>query len=280
MRCAGVIAGASLFMRVALTIAGSDSGGGAGIQADLKTFHQHCVFGTTAITAITAQNTRGVDAWEPVSLRLIRAQIDAVAIDIRPDAIKTGMLGTADIAREVARAIKDHRLGQLVLDPVLIATSGDSLGEPSVVVVIREALAPLATLITPNADEAAVLVGKPIQSEEDLSAAAEWLVRELGAGAALVKGGHLGGPYVVDALYDGELTLFRRPRLATDRTHGTGCTLAAAIAARLARKEPLRAAVGSAGDWVHRAIAEAPGLGGGRGPVNHFAAGTEAEPVH
>ena len=257
---------------IALTIAGSDSGGGAGIQADLKTFHRHAVFGTSVVTAITAQNTRGVAAWSAVEPALIAAQLDAVAADLRPAAVKSGMLGDREVVRAVAEGLRRHGLRPYVLDPVMVATSGDPLLAEDAVVAIAAELLPLADLVTPNLDETAILVGRPVRDVAAMERAARALVEEQGAGAALVKGGHLDGPEAVDVLYaDGELTLVRHPRLATTSTHGTGCTLSAAIAARLARGEALRPAVLAALDFVHRAIAGAPGLGSGHGPLDHFA---------
>jgi hydroxymethylpyrimidine/phosphomethylpyrimidine kinase len=259
-------------MRIALTIAGSDSGGGAGIQADLKTFQRFGVFGTTAITAITAQNTRGVNGWEAVSTTLVRAQIDAVVSDLAPVACKSGMLGNGDIASAVAAAIRDHSLRNYVLDPVMVATSGDVLLEQDAIAVIRTELVPLATLVTPNLEEAAILTGEQIDDEDSMVRAAEILVSDLGAQAALIKGGHLAGDRVVDILYDGDVRVFRGRRLETTSTHGTGCTLSAAIAAQLANGESLHAAVRRSIDYVHNAIASAPGLGSGHGPLNHLAA--------
>lgn len=259
-------------MRVALTIAGSDSGGGAGIQADLKTFQRFGVFGTSAITAITAQNTRGVAAWEAVSGSLVRAQIDSVAEDLRPAAVKSGMLASAEIALSVAGAIRDHSLANYVLDPVMVATSGDVLLEPDAIDVVRRGLVPQALLVTPNVHEAAILVGEAIDDEEAMIRAAESIVRDMGAQAVLIKGGHLeSGDRVVDILYDGNVRAFRTRRLATTSTHGTGCTLSAAITAQLATGESLHAAVRRAIDYVHNAIATAPGLGAGHGPLNHLA---------
>ena len=178
-------------MRIALTIAGSDSGGGAGIQADLKTFQRFGVFGTSAITAITAQNTRGVNSWDAVSPELVRAQIDAVAEDLFPSAFKTGMLASATVASTVAAAIRDHSLQNYVLDPVMVATSGDVLFEPDAIEVIRRELVPQAALVTPNLHEAAILTGEKIDDEDSMARAAEILVNDMGAQAALVKGGHL-----------------------------------------------------------------------------------------
>jgi hydroxymethylpyrimidine/phosphomethylpyrimidine kinase len=258
-------------MRIALTIAGSDSGGGAGIQADLKTFHRFGVFGTSVVAAITAQNTRGVRAWSAVDTGLIAAQIDAVAEDLRPHALKSGMLADAAVVATVADGIRRHRLAPYVLDPVMVATSGDVLlAREAVAAIVRE-LVPLAALVTPNLDEAAILVGEPVRDVEAMERAARRLVDDLGAGAALVKGGHLPGDELVDVLYaDGELAHFRHRRIETTSTHGTGCTLSAGVAALLASGRGLRDAVGEALDFVHRAIETAPGLGAGHGPLNHF----------
>ena len=260
-------------MRIALTIAGSDSGGGAGIQADLKTFQRFGVFGTSAITAITAQNTRGVSRWDAVSAELVRAQIDSVAEDLVPSAFKTGMLGNAAVASAVAAAIRDHSLENYVLDPVMVATSGDVLLESDAIEVIRRELLPRATLVTPNLHEAGILSGERVEDEDAMTRAAEILVDDMGARAVLIKGGHLNsGDRVVDILYDGDVRSFRGQRLSTTNTHGTGCTLSAAITAQLAKGESLHAAVRRAIDYVHNAIASAPGLGSGHGPLNHLAA--------
>lgn len=256
-------------MDIALTIAGSDSGGGAGIQADLKTFHQFGVFGTSVITAITAQNTIGVTDWKAVDLPLLRAQLEAVLTDLRPAALKSGMLPNSAVIVEVAAAVRSHRLTNFVLDPVMVATSGDVLVESDAVAAIRTTLFPLATLVTPNLDEAAILLGQTIGDEQDMRRAATALAA-LGARSVLLKGGHLGGGEIVDVYYDGEITVFRHPRLDTSSTHGTGCTLAAAVTAQLARGVELKEAVGVAIDFVHRAIAMAPAIGSGHGPLNHF----------
>lgn len=259
-------------MQIALTIAGSDSGGGAGIQADLKTFHRFGVFGTSVITAITAQNTRGVSAWEAVSVPLIRGQLDAVATDLRPAALKSGMLADREVVAAVADGLTAHRLEPYVLDPVMVATSGDPLLAADAVSAIIERLFPLATLVTPNLDEAGLLLGRPVRTESAMAEAARHFVEALGAGAALVKGGHLEGPEAVDVLcVDGTVHTFRHPRLTTTSTHGTGCTLSAAITAQLAFGRSLLEAVRDALAFVHRAIATAPGLGAGHGPLNHFA---------
>jgi hydroxymethylpyrimidine/phosphomethylpyrimidine kinase len=258
-------------VQIALTIAGSDSGGGAGIQADLKTFHRFGVFGTSVITAITAQNTRGVAAWQPVETQLVVAQMDALADDLRPAAVKSGMLGDADVVIVVADGVRRHRFTPYVLDPVMVATSGDVLLTPGAVAAIQRELVPLAALVTPNLDEAAILLGEPVRDVATMERAARALVERGGAAAALVKGGHLRGPDAVDVLFDGELHHYRHQRIDTTSTHGTGCTLSSAVTAHLALGYALRDAVARSLDFVHRAIATAPGLGGGHGPLNHFA---------
>jgi hydroxymethylpyrimidine/phosphomethylpyrimidine kinase len=257
---------------IALTIAGSDSGGGAGLQADLKTFQRFGVFGTTAVTAITAQNTVGVAAWRAVESWLVRAQIDAVVADLRPQAVKSGMLADVAIVEAVAAGIREHRLEPYVLDPVMVATSGDALLTPETIAAIRVALVPLAALVTPNLDEAEILTGTVVRDVEAMKAAAESLVRVLGARAALVKGGHLKGLEAADVLYhEGAITVFTHARLASRSTHGTGCTLSSAITAQLALGVPLADAVPVALDFVHEAILTAPDLGRGHGPLNHLA---------
>ena len=258
-------------LAVALTIAGSDSGGGAGIQADLKTFHAFGVFGTSAVTAVTAQNTLGVTAVHPVPAEVVRAQIDAVAADLHPRAVKTGMLATAELAETVAEAIAEHGLEAYVMDPVMVAASGHRLLEPDAEVTLARRLLPLAALVTPNLQEAALLTGEEVASLAAMKAAARHLVK-MGAGAALVKGGHLPSGEAADVFWDGsEERIWRRPRIATRHVHGTGCTLSAAVAAGLPAGTPLPKAVDTAVDFVARAIASAPGLGAGGGPINHFA---------
>jgi hydroxymethylpyrimidine/phosphomethylpyrimidine kinase len=255
---------------IALSIAGSDSGGGAGIQADLKTFHAFGVFGTTAITAVTVQNTLGVTGVHPIPIETVRAQIRAVASDLRPAAFKTGMLATAELVRAVAASIAELELASYVLDPVMVATSGDRLLATEAEGTILELLVPRAALVTPNLDEATILAGFPVRTPDDMRRAARALV-ERGAGAALLKGGHLAADELVDVLFDGrEWHEWRRPRIETTSTHGTGCTLSAGIAAGLAHGQPLLAAVGNALDFVHRALLAAPGLGRGHGPLNHL----------
>lgn len=261
-------------LNVALTIAGSDSGGGAGVQADLKTFHAYGVFGTSALTAITVQNTLGVSGVHAIPVDIVREQIAAVATDLQPAACKTGMLATRELVFAVAHAIAQHRLPNYVLDPVMVATSGDRLLDEDAEDAIVQELAPLATLITPNLDEAAILTGEAVENVEDMHRAARTLV-ERGARAALIKGGHLRADELIDVLFDGrDVHEYRRPRIRTRSTHGTGCTLSAAVTAALARGAPLVTAVDSALDYVHRAIAAAPSLGAGNGPLNHF------QPVH
>jgi hydroxymethylpyrimidine/phosphomethylpyrimidine kinase len=263
-------------MEVALTIAGSDSGGGAGIQADLKTFYRFGVFGTSAITAITAQNTCGVTEWQAVPAALVRAQIEAVASDLPPAAVKSGMLANREIIVSVAEAIRRLELRRYVLDPVMIATSGDLLIETDAVTAIRSELIPLAELVTPNAHEAALLTGAKVRDEDDMHRAAEALAG-MGARAVLLKGGHVRASdagAVVDLFYDGEFSVFTHSRIDTTSTHGTGCTLSAAVAALLARGAPLREAVSDAIDFVQSAMKTAPGLGRGHGPLNHFAGGS------
>jgi len=254
---------------VALTIAGSDSGGGAGIQADLKTFQAFGVFGTSAITAITAQNTLGVDAVETVNPTLIVAQIEAVWRDLSPVAVKTGMLADAEGIEAVAAAVRTAGFDRVVVDPVMVATSGARLLEAQAVETLAREMIPLASLVTPNIPEAEVLAGRRIEFEKDMSEAARTIVAR-GADAALIKGGHLEGAEIVDLLWDGSNEyMWRTPRLTTTDTHGTGCTLSAAVAAGLALGSPLVQAVEAGLRYTHDAIATAPGLGGGHGPLNH-----------
>lgn len=256
-------------MQIALTIAGSDSGGGAGIQADLKTFHQFGVFGTSVVVAVTAQNTRGVRSIHPVPADMVRDQLAALAEDLPPAALKTGMLATAPLVQQVADAIRGYGWTRLVVDPVMVATSGDRLLAPDAVQAMRERLMPLAAVVTPNLGEAALLTGEEVADPAAMDRAGRQLLAS-GAGAVLVKGGHLPGDTVVDVLVTASGTRrFARQRIATTSTHGTGCTLSAAITAGLALGRPLEAAVEDALDYVHRAIASAPGLGGGHGPLNH-----------
>jgi len=264
-------------MQIALTIAGSDSGGGAGIQADLKTFHQFGVFGTSVLTAVTAQNTVGVRAWDALDPALVLRQLDAVAEDLRPHAFKTGMLATAAVVEALAAALPRLALSNYVLDPVMVATSGDRLLAGDAERLVARALVPRADLVTPNLDEAAVLTGDEVRTVAAMERAGRALLK-MGARAALVKGGHLDADEVVDVLVTSDgVQRFARPRVVTTSTHGTGCTLSAAVVAGLALGRPLEHAARGALDFVHRAIAAAPGLGRGHGPLNHFVTATPAD---
>ncbi|MDX1644161.1 MAG: bifunctional hydroxymethylpyrimidine kinase/phosphomethylpyrimidine kinase [Thermoanaerobaculia bacterium] len=251
-----------------LTIAGSDSGGGAGIQADLKTFAAHGVYGASALTAVTAQNTvevRRVVVLEPA---LVRSQIEAVLDDIGVDAVKIGMLGEAAVVRAVARAVAALEV-PIVLDPVMISKSGERLLDDSAVEALVEELLPTATLVTPNLPELERLTGRAVGSRAERETAARHLADR--GPAVLAKGGHAGGNEVADLLWwQGRARWMRNPRIDSSQTHGTGCTLSAAIAARLARGEELPEAVGGAIDYLREAIAAAPGLGRGHGPVDHL----------
>jgi len=251
-----------------LTIAGSDSGGGAGLQADLKVFAAHGAYGMSAVTAVTVQNTVGVSAVHPVPPEIVAAQIDAVLDDLGADAIKIGMLGEAPVVRAVARCLRARVPAvPVVLDPVLLAKGGAPLLADAAVEVLREELLPLATVVTPNLPELARLTGLPVATEAERRRAAGELARR--GPAVLVKGGHGEGEEVVDLLLvDGTWHRFAHPRLAVRSTHGTGCTLAAALAARLAAGEALPAAAAGAIEYVAGAIAAAYPLGEGVGPVD------------
>ena len=255
-------------MKIALTIAGSDSGGGAGIQADLKTFQQFGVFGTSVIVALTAQNTVGVRAVETVPESMIGAQLTALAEDLPPAALKTGMLAEAGVVRQVARAIRENGWAPLVVDPVMVSTSGARLLTDEAEDVIREDLLPLAALVTPNIDEAAILTGRVVHDVATMERAAAAMLR-FGPGAVLLKGGHLAGEITDILATPAGVRRFTHPRIETTSTHGTGCTLSAAVTAGLALGRPLEDAVASALEFVHRAIASAPNLGAGHGPLNH-----------
>jgi hydroxymethylpyrimidine/phosphomethylpyrimidine kinase len=262
---------------VALTIAGSDSGAGAGIQADLKTFAALGVYGVSVITAITAQNTVGVRAVQEIDPDVIASQLDAVADDFPIAALKTGMLSSAAIIETVVAGLRRHALRPLVVDPVMIAKSGDRLLREDAVDSLRRRLVPLAHVVTPNIPEAEVLTGRTIRTRGDRVAAGH-AIMDLGAHAVVIKGGHSEEDPIVDVLIDRDsVREFRAPRIATTSTHGTGCTFSAAIAAALARGDDLATAVGLARDYLSNALAQAPGLGHGHGPLNHFPA-TEAVP--
>lgn len=257
-------------MHRALTIAGSDSGGGAGIQADLKTFAAHGVYGTCAITAVTAQNTLGVIRWEALTADLVTAQIEAVVGDIGVDAVKTGMLANAAVVEAVSAAVRSLELPQLVVDPVMIAKGGDRLLEEDAVNAICTELLPQAHVVTPNIPEAEVLAGIGIRSIEHMREAGRRILA-MGPRVVLVKGGHLAGPESIDvACTRDQVVEIRGPRIQTQHTHGTGCTLASAIAANLARGLADLDAIAAARAYVEGAIRNAPGIGKGHGPLGHF----------
>jgi hydroxymethylpyrimidine/phosphomethylpyrimidine kinase len=260
----------------ALTIAGSDSGGGAGLQADLKTFAALGVYGMSAITSITAQNTLGVQGVIDLPPEFVGLQIDSVVTDIGVDAVKTGMLSNADIIEVVAAKVKEHALPHLVVDPVMVAKSGDPLLQPEAREALIELLLPLAEVLTPNLHEARVLTGLPIKGMEDMRRAAE-AIRALGPGHVVVKGGHLEAESAEagtarDLFFDGhQFVVLRGERFTTPHTHGTGCTFASAIAAGLSRGLSVEKAAREAKAYVTEAIRHALPLGHGHGPTNHFA---------
>lgn len=259
----------------ALTIAGSDSGGGAGIQADLKTFAARGVYGTSAITAITAQNTCGVTGVLELPLETIEAQIDAVLSDIGTDAAKIGMLSSAPIVRLVGAKVRQWGIERLVLDPVMVAKGGDRLLREDAATAVREELLPLALVLTPNLPEAEVLVGHPVRTREQREHAAREIAT-LGVHNVVIKGGHAEGA-PVDLLFDGRgFTEYPAERIESRNTHGTGCTFSAAIAAELAKGYSVPEAIGHAKRYTTEAIRQAPDLGGGHGPLNHFPRGVVA----
>jgi len=253
----------------ALTVAGSDSGGGAGVQADLKTFSAYRVFGMSVITAVTAQNSLGVQAVECLPPSFVARQLSSVLEDLGADAAKCGMLGTADIALAVAAGLQARPVGRLVVDPVMAATSGAALLESDALGAVIRSLLPLALVVTPNLPEAEVLAGMPVSSRAEMEEAARRIHR-LGPRHVLVKGGHLKGD-AVDLLFNGrDFTAFQAPRVESDNTHGTGCTFSAAITAGLAQGRPLVEAVRDAKAYVTRAIREGFSLGRGAGALRHF----------
>lgn len=257
-------------MRVALTIAGSDSSGGAGIQADLKTFAAHGVYGVSAITAVTAQNTKGVAATAPLPADVVAAQIEAVASDLGVHAAKTGMLANAAIVEAVGAAVADLEIPLLVVDPVVMASSGDTLLDDEGLLAMKEELIGRAHVITPNIPEAELLAGVTIRTDEDRREAARRIFA-LGAMHVLITGGHTGGDVIVDLLYDGSIfTNYASQRVTGRHTHGTGCTFAAALTAHLALGRSISDAIPLAQEYVAGAIRHAPGLGHGAGPMNHF----------
>ncbi|MCZ6573375.1 MAG: bifunctional hydroxymethylpyrimidine kinase/phosphomethylpyrimidine kinase [Planctomycetota bacterium] len=258
-------------MRTALTIAGSDPSGGAGVQGDLKTFHACGVYGMAVLTALTAQNTTGVSSVHDVPADFVRAQLDAVLDDLPVHAAKTGMLAKAAVIEAVVAALGERPVPFLVVDPVMVATSGDPLINDEAVGRMVELLFPLATVVTPNLDEAARLLGRPVRDLAGMHAAAQW-IRDRGAQAVLVKGGHLAGGEVTDLLLNGgQLHEWRDARIDTDHTHGSGCALAAALAASLAKGLSLVDAVACARTFVRRGLEQAVVLGKGRNPLNHLA---------
>jgi hydroxymethylpyrimidine/phosphomethylpyrimidine kinase len=258
---------------IVLSIAGSDPSGGAGVQADLKTFSALGAYGGAVITALTAQNTRGVTGIQNVSPDFVALQIDTVFADLRVDAVKIGMISTADIARTIAASLRRADARNVVLDPVMIAKSGHALLDPTAVAALREELVPIATVITPNLAEAGVLLGGEMPSSlADMHVAVRALHR-LGPTYVYLKGGHLGGEESPDLLYDGTTTVeLSAKRIHTANTHGTGCTLSSAIAALLPQRPDVRRAVEDAKTYVTAAIAASDELrvGSGHGPVHHF----------
>ncbi|HOV86177.1 MAG TPA: bifunctional hydroxymethylpyrimidine kinase/phosphomethylpyrimidine kinase [Syntrophobacteraceae bacterium] len=253
----------------ALTIAGSDSGGGAGIQADLKTFAALGVYGMSAVTALTAQNTRGVEGILEVDAEFVSRQVHAVITDIGVDAVKTGMLANAAIISRVAEDLKALKVKCLVVDPVMVAKSGDRLLRPEAVESLIHQLLPLATVVTPNLQEAECLASMPVRGPEDMKEAAKRIL-DFGPRTVVIKGGHLEGT-PLDLFFDGlEVRRFTNPRYDTVHTHGTGCTYASAITAYLARGMGVADAVGRAKEYITGAIREGLPLGSGQGPVHHF----------
>jgi hydroxymethylpyrimidine/phosphomethylpyrimidine kinase len=252
-----------------MTIAGSDSGGGAGIQADLKTFAALGVFGTSTLTAITAQNTVGVTAVHEIPTDIIAAQIDAVITDIGADAVKTGMLASVAIVETVADGIRRHGITRLVVDPVMVAKSGDRLLREEAIAAVREMLLPLASVVTPNIPEAQDLTGMTVEDDDDVRRVAQAII-DMGAASVVVKGGHRAGP-PTDVFYDGDRFLeFTTERIDTVNTHGTGCTFASAVAAYLAHGKTVPEAVGAAKEYVTEAIRGSYPVGQGHGPLHHF----------
>ena len=257
-------------MKKVLTIAGSDSGGGAGIQADLKTFAASKVYGMSAITALTAQNTVGVQGVVELEPDFVAQQIDSVVSDIGVDAVKTGMLSNSEIIRAVAAKIVEHHMQNVVIDPVMIAKSGDALLRPEAQGVLKGDLLPLADIVTPNLNEAEALTGIKIGDIEGMKEAAQ-AIHRLGAKNVVVKGGHLPGDEAIDILFDGDgFREYRYARIDTKNTHGTGCTFASAIAAELAKGAGVDEAVGRAKEYVTLAIRRSLSIGKGHGPTNHL----------
>lgn len=258
-------------MKKVLTIAGSDSSGGAGIQADLKTFCAHGVFGMSVITAVTAQNTQGVLAVQDIDQDIIAKQIEAIFEDIEVDAVKIGMVSSRETVATIAAKLRQYRAVNVVIDPVMISKSGYHLLQTDAEQALLGELLPLAALITPNIPEAEVITGVKIETPADMEVAAR-KIRELGAGQVLVKGGHLpADEEAIDILYDGSrFRYFKGRRIATKNTHGTGCTLSSAIAANLGRGLPMEEAVQRAKEYITTAIEHSLAIGRGVGPTHHF----------
>ena len=255
---------------VSLTIAGSDSGGGAGIQADIKTFSALGTFGCSVITAVTAQNTTGVYGIHEIPLDIIEAQIDAVLNDLNPNAIKTGMLASIEVIELIARKIKSSNTKHIVVDPVMIAKGGDKLIQDNAISHLIADLLPLATVVTPNIPEAEVLSKISITNNADIENAAK-IIHSMGPKYVVIKGGHSTGTQSNDTIYDGQnFIILEAERIPTKNTHGTGCTYASAIAASLAKNNTIQASIENAKKYVTSAIKNEPGLGNGHGPLNHF----------
>lgn len=256
----------------ALTIAGSDSGGGAGIQADLKTFTVLGVFGMSAVTAVTVQNTEGVFGIYDIPVEGITGQVDVIFRDLGADAVKTGMLSQPEVIEAVAERIRYWKVEKLVVDPVMVAKGGAHLLAEEAKQSLRDVLLPLALCITPNIPEAEAILGTRIESRADMEAASRQLVHELGVRSVVLKGGHLQEEESADLFYDGqELRWYTSPRVQTRHTHGTGCTFSAAITAQLAKGQPLTEAIATAKRYISAAITHALGIGKGHGPTNHWA---------
>lgn len=261
----------SLSFPQALTIAGSDSGGGAGIQADLKTFQERRVFGMSVITALTAQNTLGVHAVCPVSLDMIKAQLAAIGADFTPRAYKIGMLGNAEIIACIADALSQYRFGMCVLDPVMIAKGGAPLLEQSAIEILKKRLLPYADVLTPNIPEAEHLTGISVCTEADIRQAAR-ILQDMGAKTIVIKGGHAQGKESTDWVFTPQHEFaLTQPRVDTQHTHGTGCTFSACITAELAKGQEIKNALSTAKAFISAAIKDSPGIGHGHGPTNHWA---------
>lgn len=254
---------------IAMTIAGSDSIAGAGVQADLKTFAALGVYGTCVLTAITAQNTQTVSAIHEIPAPIISRQIDAIVSDVKIEAVKIGMLFSPEIIKMVSLKIREAKLDNIVVDPVMIAKSGANLTKPEAVISLKSLLLPLAKIVTPNIPEAQILCGHKIDSEEDIRRSAQE-IKELGPKSVVIKGGHLSGP-ATDLFYDGnKFEEFTSPRISTKNTHGTGCTFSSAIAAQLANRLELSEAVSKAKKYVTASIKHSLSIGHGNGPLDHF----------